>query len=77
LTNCWGDIMATYEKGARHESSPNQSKIISPEAKEIQREAIGKVGDVLTAPLDVIKWLTSNWQIAVVGLIALFVLIRD
>lgn len=69
--------MAAYERGSRHKVDLNAHKIISGEAKETQREAIGKVGDVLTAPLDVIKWITSNWQIALVGLIALFVLIRD
>lgn len=69
--------MADYERGSRHKVDLNAHKIISGEAKETQREAIGKVGDVLTAPLDVIKWITSNWQIALVGLIALFVLIRD
>ena len=69
--------MADYERGSRHKADLNAHKIISGEAKETQREAIGKVGDVLTAPLDVIKWITSNWQIALVGLIALFVLIRD
>lgn len=69
--------MADYERGSRHKVDLNAHKIISGEAKETQREAIKKVGDVLTAPLDVIKWITSNWQIALVGLIALFVLIRD
>lgn len=69
--------MADYERGSRHKVNLNAHKIISGEAKETQREAIKKVGDVLTAPLDVIKWITSNWQIALVGLIALFVLIRD
>lgn len=69
--------MADYERGSKHKIDLNAHKIISGEAKETQREAIGKVGDVLTAPLDVIKWITSNWQIALVGLIALFVLIRD
>lgn len=69
--------MADYERGSRHKVDLNAHKIISGEAKETQREAIGKVADVLTAPLDVIKWITSNWQIALVGLIALFVLIRD
>lgn len=69
--------MADYERGSKHKVDLNAHKIISGEAKETQREAIGKVGDVLTAPLDVIKWITSNWQIALVGLIALFVLIRD
>lgn len=69
--------MADYERGSKHKVDLNAHKIISGEAKETQREAIGKVGDILTAPLDVIKWITSNWQIALVGVIALFVLIRD
>ena len=80
--------MAEYEKGARHEVDLNAHKIISGDSKITQKEtivevgkAVGNFGDlvlgIVTSPLKLIKWFADNWQIAIVGLIALLVLFRD
>ena len=72
--------MADYEKGSKHSVNKDQHKIISGPAQINQKNMVndfaGKVGDVITAPIDFIKWFTSNWQLVIIGAVALMVLIR-
>lgn len=58
-------------------SATSQNKVISTAAKVTQNEVIKNIVDVIKTPFDIIAWITGNWQLAVIGVVAIFILIRD
>lgn len=38
---------------------------------------VGAARTVATAPFDFVVWLTQNWQLAIIGVVAILVLIKD
>lgn len=73
--------MADYERGSKHKVDLNAHKIISGEAKENMQQSTGKffevVGTIVKTPFDFVAWLYNNWQLAIIGVVALLVLLRD
>lgn len=55
------------------------SKILRPvqAVGDAGRTLTGNIADFLSTPFDFVKWVNANWQLAIVGLIALIVLIKD
>lgn len=47
------------------------------ESAKVQKEGAQVITSIVTTPVNVIDWIAKNWQIAVVGVIALLVLLRD
>lgn len=45
---------------------------------EVGLESAGNVVEsVITAPFDIIIWLKNNWQLALIGGVAVLILIKD
>lgn len=47
------------------------------DASKQLNKVVEKGGELVDEGFDVIKWIGSNWQLVVVGFIALLVLLRD
>jgi len=43
----------------------------------IQKKGGKVIETIVTAPFDIVGWLINNWQLAVIGAVAILVLIRD
>lgn len=73
--------MANYEKGSNHKVDLDAHKIISGEAKENIRQSTNKffdiVGTIVKTPFDFVSWIYNNWQLVIIGVIAVMVLLRD
>ena len=73
--------MADYERGSKHKVDLDSHKIISGEAKEKMQQSTDKffnvVGTIIKTPFDFVGWLYNNWQLAIIGSVALLVLLRD
>lgn len=73
--------MADYERGSNHKINLDAHKIISGEAKESMQQSTGKffeiVGTIVKTPFNFVAWLYNNWQLAIIGVVALLVLLRD
>lgn len=57
--------------------TPSKIKESATTQKQGVEAAQSVVNAVITTPVNIVSWLTNNWQIAVVGVVALLVLIRD
>lgn len=59
------------EKGYQERVEKNQQH--ADKAKKV----IDNTQAIATGAFDIVSWLINNWQLAVLGLIALLVLLRD
>lgn len=67
-----------YKTGQGNQSTQHKTKsVMTEEAKEKQINTVETVKDVVTAPFDFFKWICDNWQLATIGIIALYILIKE
>ena len=70
LSNSVTDIT----KAIGSELSKNEALV---EGSKTMNKGIEAAGDIVDTSFDIFSWVKNNWQIAVVGLVALLVLLRD
>ena len=71
---------AAHPIGQSNQTKSNQHKSFSnmtDEAQEKQQNTVDTAKKIASAPVDFLKWLYDNWQLATIGIVALYVLLKD
>lgn len=51
--------------------------MVSAATKIKENDVINNIINIIKAPFSITSWIAGNWQLAVIGVVAIFILIRD